>query len=91
VKATGTGIKTGISGNPIITTEAGKYGNSDPLAPHLVVQGDIATDTVITFYLKRATDSQPIQTAQTYTVQELGDTAKFEPICDYPATHDDSG
>lgn len=48
-------IVEGVSpgeGNPIITTELGKYGGSGGLDPKLVVQVDIApSDTIITFYV----------------------------------------
>jgi len=51
VEARGEGVRTGIEGNPIVTTEPGKYGSPDPLGAKLVVQGDIAEGTIITFYV----------------------------------------
>ena len=51
VEARGSGALTGIEGNPITTTERGKYGSSDPLEPRLIVQGDIEEGATITFYV----------------------------------------
>jgi len=51
VEARGTGVETGITGNPITVTEAGKYGGPGGLDPKLVVQGDIADGTILTFYV----------------------------------------
>jgi len=51
VEARGSGVLTGIEGNPITTTERGKYGSSNPLEPRLIVQGDIEEGAAITFYV----------------------------------------
>ena len=51
VEARGEGVLTGIEGNPIVTTKLGKYGGAGPLEPKLVVQGDIADGTTLTFYV----------------------------------------
>jgi len=51
VEARGTGVTTGITGNPITTTQAGKYGGAGALDQKLVVQGDIADGATITFYV----------------------------------------
>jgi len=51
VEARGTGVTTGITGNPITTTQAGKYGGAGALDQKLVVQGDIADGAAITFYV----------------------------------------
>ena len=65
VEARAEGVSTGIEGNPITVTEAGKYGGpagSDPL----VVQGDITDGTSLTFYVNNVT-------AQCYDVQAGGE------------------
>lgn len=51
VEARGEGVRIGIQGNPIETEEVGKYGSADPLGAKLVVQGDIAEGTRLTFYV----------------------------------------
>jgi len=51
VEARGEGVETGIAGNPIIISEAGKYGGPGALDAKLVVQGDIADGTLITFFV----------------------------------------
>jgi hypothetical protein len=59
VEARGEGVRTGIEGNPIVTTAAGVYGSPDPMGPKLVVQGNILDGAIITFYVNG------VQTAQT--------------------------
>ena len=51
VEARGTGIMTGIDGNPITTIEEGKYGGPGPFDPKLIVQGDIQEGAPIEFYV----------------------------------------
>ena len=51
VEARGTGVRTGIKGNPITTTSAGLYGGPGSYDPKLIVQGEIATNTLIEFYV----------------------------------------
>ena len=64
VEARGQGIKYGISGNPIMTTEVGKYGSEDALGVKLIVQGDeIEGNPTIYFYI----NDYPAD--QTYTWQ----------------------
>ena len=58
VEAVGTGVRTGIEGNPIITTVTGAYGSSNPLGTKLVVQGDIADGTLIQFYVNNVLAAQ---------------------------------
>lgn len=65
VEARGEGVLTGIEGNPITVTEAGKYGGPDGSAP-LVVQGDITDGTNLTFYVNNVI-------AQCYDVQAGGE------------------
>jgi hypothetical protein len=56
VEVRGEGVVTGIEGNPITVTEAGKCGGPGDSDPKLVVQGDIEEGTILTFYVKRPTD-----------------------------------
>jgi len=58
VEARGEGVLTGIQGNPITVTEAGKYGSADPLQPRLIVQGDILDGNTITFYVNGVSTGQ---------------------------------
>ena len=51
VKAMGENVRAGIEGNPIETTEVGKYGDAGPLEPKLIVQGNILPGATITFYV----------------------------------------
>ena len=51
VEARGTGVETGIAGNPVTTTASGIYGTTNPFEPRLVVQGDITEGTTLTFYV----------------------------------------
>jgi len=74
IEARGTGVLTGVEGNPIVTTEVGKYGSEDPLGPKLVVQGDIADGTTIEFYVN---GHKADQTAEWHSmaIEELDLTA----------------
>lgn len=74
VEARGEGVRTGIEGNPIVTTAVGVYGSSDPMGPKLVVQGGILDGTTITFYVNGV---QAGQTAEWHSgeVTELNLTA----------------
>ena len=72
VEARGEGVLTGIEGNPITVTEAGKYGGPDGSDP-LVVQGDITDGTNLTFYVNNVT-------AQCYDVQAGGEWLDSYPI-----------
>jgi hypothetical protein len=58
VEARGEGVRTGIPGNPIVTTEVGKYGSADPLGTKLVVQGNIADGATLTFYVNGVSTGQ---------------------------------
>jgi len=52
VEARGDGVLTGVGGNPVVITIDGKYGSlDDPFEPKLIVQGDIADGTTLTFYV----------------------------------------
>jgi hypothetical protein len=59
VEARGEGVRTGVDNNPIVTTDEGEYGGgTDPLAPKLVVWGDIAEGTIVTFYVNGVSTGQ---------------------------------
>ncbi len=60
VEARGEGVLTDIAGNPLAVTETGKYGGPGGLDPKLVVQGDIADEATITFYVNG------VSTGETY-------------------------
>jgi len=64
VEARGEGVIS-IAGNPIVTTEVGRYGSAGPLGAKLIVQGDIADGATITFWVQRPTDVAPHQADQT--------------------------
>ena len=66
VEARGSGVLPNIEGNPITTTQAGKYGGLGALDPKLVVQGDIEDGTTITFYVTNENGTA------------IGGTASFE-------------
>jgi len=51
VEARGTGVTTGIEGNPITVTESGQYGGPGGFDPKLAVQGDILGGATIYFYV----------------------------------------
>ncbi len=58
VEARGNGVITGVEGNPLITTVAGKYGGPDVVDRKLIVQGNIVPDTLIKFYVNGADTGQ---------------------------------
>jgi len=58
VEARGEGVRTGIEGNPILTTAAGVYGSPNPMGSKLIVQGDILDGATITFYVKGVSTGQ---------------------------------
>ena len=51
IEARGTGVKTGILGNPLVTTVAGRYGGPTFSEPKLGVQGSIEDGALIEFYI----------------------------------------
>jgi len=55
VSATGTGVSTNIDQNPVTTTVSGQYGTG---GLYLLVQGDIADGTTITFYVNGVSTGQ---------------------------------
>jgi len=65
VEARGDGVKVGLEGNPIMTTEVGKYGTEGYGGAKLVVQGDIVGNTVLSFYI----NGEPAD--QTYTWKSM--------------------
>ncbi|MBA7581266.1 hypothetical protein ES708_23168 [subsurface metagenome] len=58
VEARGEGVRMDTSGNPIVTTEVGKYGSAGPLEDKLIVQGDIADGATLTFYVNDVSTGQ---------------------------------
>ena len=78
VEARGEGVVTGIAGNPITVTEAGKYGGPGGLDPKLVVQGDIEEGASLTFYVNGLAADQ---TAEWHSgeVTELNLTVSIPP------------
>jgi len=61
VEARGTGVLIGIGGNPLVTTQVGRYGGAGGFDPKLVVQGSVKEGTVIEFYVNgvRAQCAEP--------------------------------
>lgn len=51
VEARGTGVRTGLLGNPVITTEKGRYGGASLYDVKLVVQGSLETGDLIEFFV----------------------------------------
>ena len=51
IEARGAGVKTGILGNPLVTTVAGRYGGPTLAEPKLGVQGSIEEGALIEFYV----------------------------------------
>ncbi|MCL0105009.1 Ig-like domain-containing protein [Dehalococcoidia bacterium] len=51
VEARVQGGLVGIEGNPLITTQVGKYGGPGAFDPKLIVQGDIEPGAIIEFYV----------------------------------------
>jgi hypothetical protein len=59
VEVKGTGVITGIEGNPIYTTETGKYGIPGPIGVKLVAQGGtLVNGTTLTFYVNDLSTGQ---------------------------------
>lgn len=58
VEAKGSGVQTGVNNNPIAITIEGYYGSSNPLEPKLIVQGNIADGTILTFYINGVSTGQ---------------------------------
>jgi len=69
IEARGEGVLTGIEGNPITTSELGKYGSTASPELDLIVQGNIASGAEISFLVNG------IYTGQTYTFQSGETTA----------------
>jgi hypothetical protein len=51
VEARGTGVRTGIEGNPLTTTDSGIYGSFNGLGEKLLVQGNIDEGAILHFYI----------------------------------------
>jgi PKD repeat protein len=63
VEARGTGVQTGISGNPVVNEEVGNYGIPEPL----IVQGTIRNNDPVTFWVKAPGSTEFVQ-AECYDV-----------------------
>jgi len=90
VEARGEGVQTGIADNPIVTTEVGIYGSSNPLEPKLVAQGDIVEGTILTFFVNSVSTGQ---TAEWHSgeVTELNLTVSIPPVTVSVDTPDEVG
>jgi hypothetical protein len=65
VEVKGTGVRTGIAGNPLYTTEEGKYGDPGDVGAKLIAQGSTIEDgTILTFIIN------DYDTGQTYAWEE---------------------
>ncbi|MCK4785990.1 MAG: hypothetical protein KAV87_19695 [Desulfobacteraceae bacterium] len=61
VEVAGPGVMTGVSGNPLYTTEIGKYGESEALGVKLLAQGGTIEDaTTLTFYVNDISTGQTL-------------------------------
>jgi len=60
VEVRGEGVIVGLEGNPIITTEVGKYGTEGPFGAKLIAQGDIEGNPVLSFYVNGQPTGQTI-------------------------------
>lgn len=79
VKATGTGVDTDITGNPIVTTEKGWYGSADPLGAKLIVQGANLTEgTTLTFFVKGEATGQTWQAAKPKAEWHSGEITRLD-------------
>jgi len=54
VEARGTGVRTGVEGNPLSVVEAGRYGGPGGFDPKLIVQGNVEDGTALEFYVDGA-------------------------------------
>ena len=58
VEARGEGVQIDVGNNPVVITVEGRYGSSEPLEPKLIVQGDIAEGSTVTFYVNGVSTGQ---------------------------------
>jgi hypothetical protein len=77
VEARGEGVETGVDNNPIVTIAEGKYGGSDGFDPKLIVWGNIAEGSIVTFYVNGFSTGQTAQW-QSGGVTELDLAATIE-------------
>lgn len=61
IEARGEGVLTNVEGNPIVVTDIGQYGGAGPLEPKLIIQGDIAEGTTLTFFVNGVPADQTAQ------------------------------
>ncbi|MBI2851677.1 MAG: hypothetical protein HYX84_01040 [Chloroflexi bacterium] len=67
VEARGTGVLTGIAGNPLTTTLQGAYGGPGSFDPKLVVQGAIAQGATVSFFV----DGKPATQTATWVSGQI--------------------
>jgi len=61
VEVKGAGVRSGVSGNPLYTTEIGKYGSPSFTGAKLLAQGDnITNGTTLTFYVNDIATGQTL-------------------------------
>lgn len=58
VEARGEGVQIDVGNNPVVITVEGRYGSSEPLEPKLIVQGNIAEGSAVTFYVNGVSTGQ---------------------------------
>jgi hypothetical protein len=61
VEARGEGVETGVAQNPIVVTTEGEYGGTNGFDPKLIVWGDIAEGSTVTFYVNGFSTGQTAQ------------------------------
>lgn len=61
VEVRGEGVETGVDNNPIVTTAEGAYGGSGGFDPKLIVWGDVAEGSIVTFYVNGFATGQTAQ------------------------------
>jgi hypothetical protein len=61
VEVRGEGVQTGVDQNPIVTTAQGEYGGSGSFDLKLLVWGNIADGTTVTFYVNGFATGQAAQ------------------------------
>jgi hypothetical protein len=73
VEAHGTGVLTGIAGNPLTTSTAGAFGSSSATGSKLTVQGTVPDGTALTFWVNGVQAS----TSVSNIVYRAGDTLQL--------------
>jgi hypothetical protein len=60
IEVRGTNIRSGGEGNPITTSQTGRYGSADLSIPQLVAQGNIEEGTALSFYVNGIKATLPV-------------------------------